>query len=143
MCFVGRRRQITDSTVSGDDFVTSYPGITFTNESLAVIETVTRVTQGLRSEFVAASMLESKMKSADVISSQSTFTTEVSCKMVNQAAFEWAWSELASDVAKERFLRRNITWSFLDDVIYDSENDWLASELYFNFNGNNSSLSIF
>ena len=118
-----------------NDCETLYPSVTFANETLTIIETVTKVTHTIMTAFVAASMLESKMKSADVISSQSTFEPEVSCRVVNQAAFEWAWSELASDVAKERFLRRNITWSFLDDVTYDSESDWLASELYFNFNG--------
>ena len=121
--------------MADNDFETLYPSVTFANESLTIMETVTKVPHTIMTAFVAASMLESKMKSADVIGLQSTLATEVSCKMVNQAAFEWAWSELASDVAKERFLRRNITWSFLDDVIYEAENDWLTSELYFNFNG--------
>ena len=119
--------------MDNSDFVALYPSISFLDESLVVVETVTRLDRSFRPEdhFEAVFMVESKMKSADVIRSQ----LGASCRSVNEEAFAWAWTELASDVAKERFLRRNVTWQFLDDVILGSEEEWLDAELAFDFDG--------
>ena len=114
-------------------FESSYPSFSLINESLTIVETLTRLDRSFRREnyYEAVFMVESKMKSADVIDSQ----LGASCRSVNEEAFAWALIELASVVAKERFLRRNVTWQFLDDVILGSEEEWLDAELAFDIDG--------
>ena len=55
-------------------------------------------------------------------------------------AFEWVWAEHMSELRKSRFLSRNITIDFLDDVFAVTGPEWLAAPLLFRFDGELSSL---
>ena len=55
----------------------------------------------------------------------------------HQEAFDWVWNSLLPEQQKQRFMTRNISVDFLDDVFAVTGPDWLESNLVFDFNGEN------
>ena len=53
----------------------------------------------------------------------------------HQEAFDWVWNSLLPEQQKQRFMTRNISVDFLDDVFAVTGPDWLESNLVFDFNG--------
>ena len=58
-----------------------------------------------------------------------------------QLALEWVWSTHMSQLRRERFLSRNVTIDFLDDVFAGTGPGWLNAPLLFSFDGELRALS--